>query len=36
METFTNKVDFSYAGIQEKNQYEVVDAAKVHRLAELC
>ena len=22
--------------VQEKNQYEVVDAAKVHRLAELC
>lgn len=29
-------VDFSYAEIQEKNQYEAVDAAKVQRLAELC
>ena len=29
-------VDFSYAEIQEKNQYDAVDAAKVHRLAELC
>ena len=34
--TSNEYVDFSYAGIQEKNQYEVVDAAKVHRLAELC
>jgi len=34
--TSNEYVDFSYAGIQEKNQYEAVDAAKVHRLAELC
>ena len=34
--TSNEHVDFSYAGEQEKNQYEAVDAAKVHRLAELC
>ena len=34
--TSNEYVDFSYAGIQEKNQYEAVDAVKVHRLAELC